>query len=79
MNPSDAELTQAKPSFMFVALWKNYINKGSHAKSTLAYIFFRSSKFFIFATTYKFQRGLSLRNFEFLPKIKIIACFQKKL
>ncbi len=41
-------------------------------------IFSDLQKKIIFATTYTFQRALSRRNFEFLPWIKIIYCFQKK-
>ncbi len=41
--------------------------------------FIGSSKKLMFATTYKFQRVLSRRNLEFLPWIKTIYCFQKKV
>ncbi len=42
-------------------------------------IFSNLQKKIIFATTYKFQRALSRQNFEFLPWIKIISCFKKKI
>ena len=40
-------------------------------------IFSDLQKKIIFATTYKFRKALSRRNFEFRPYIKIEACFQK--
>ncbi len=41
-------------------------------------IFSHLQKKIIFVTTYKFQRALFRQNFEFLPWIKILYCFQKK-